>query len=133
MNIKVEWNKIVANTLSVLVAAIIIGAATIVWQGATSVDSKVQETKEDVTFLIDTLSKKLARYEVQIDAQSNQLAEVITIVKGMGNFPPVQPLLGSPAPEPTPIPVAPKDVKRIHQLEQTTKQVDIREQLQLKR
>ena len=94
-------------------------------------DSKVRETKEDVTFLIDTLSKRLAKYEVQIEAQSNQLSEVITIVKDMGTFPQprnVRPPLMAP-----PAPVVTEDVERINQLEQATKQVDIRQQLKLKR
>lgn len=85
MNIKVEWNKIVVNTLSILVGAIIIGAATIVWKGATSVDAKVKETKEDVTFLIDTLSKKLGKYEIQIESQSNQLVEVSNALKDLNH------------------------------------------------
>jgi hypothetical protein len=77
MNIKIEWNKIVVNTLSVVVAAIILGAATIVWDKAMSVDTKVQGTREDMTHLIDTLSGKLAGYQIQLGDMSNQLAIVI--------------------------------------------------------
>ena len=73
----IEWNKIVTNAISALVVTTFLGAATIVWKGATSVDTKVQSTREDMTHLIDALSDKLGGYEVQIVSLSNQLAVVI--------------------------------------------------------
>jgi len=77
MNIKVEWNNIITNAISTLVIAIVVGACAIVWQGATSVDEKVQTTKNDLQKLIEVLSDKLASYEVQMQVmiknQSNLL------------------------------------------------------------
>lgn len=128
MNIKVEWNKIVVNTLSILVGAIIIGAATIVWNGATSVDEKVKETKKDVTFLIDTLSEKLARYEVQIESQSNQLMEVSNALKALNQtlaLPEARP----PAQPTTTIRTPPEPKPDFRQMEQISRGVDIQKQL----
>ena len=77
MNLKVEWNKIVTNAISTLVVAVFVGAGAIVWEGATSVDAKVQSNKENMTFLIEALSDKLAVYEIQMFSLSNQLEIVI--------------------------------------------------------
>lgn len=77
----IEWNKIVGNAVSAVVVAIILGAATIVWKGATSVDDKVQATREDMTHLITALSDKLGGYEVQITSLSNQLAGLEVIIR----------------------------------------------------
>lgn len=73
----IEWNKIVSNAISALVVAVFLGAATIVWKGATSVDDKVQNTREDMTHLITSLSDKLGGYEVQLTSLSNQLEVII--------------------------------------------------------
>jgi hypothetical protein len=73
----IEWNKIVGNAISALVVAVFVGAAAIVWRGATTVDDKVQNTREDMTHLITALSDKLAGYETQLSSLSNQLEVVI--------------------------------------------------------
>jgi predicted solute-binding protein len=77
MNLKIEWQKIIINAMSVFVAAIIIGAAGIVWERAMSVDTKVQNAEASMSHLINTLSDKLASYETQLTTQSNQLVAVI--------------------------------------------------------
>ena len=74
MNLKVEWNKIVVNALSVLVATVIVGAGAIVWDRAASVDEKIQDNRKDIDHLISSLSDKLALYEVQLVSISNQLS-----------------------------------------------------------
>jgi len=73
----IEWNKVVTQAITALVVAVFLGAATIVWKGATSVDDKVQNTREDMTYLITSLSDKLAGYEVQLTSLSNQITIVI--------------------------------------------------------
>ena len=89
----IEWNKIVGNAISALVVAVFLGAATIVWKGATSVDDKVSATREDMTHLISALSDKLGGYEVQITSLSNQLAIIIKQQQANRN---VEPLAGAP-------------------------------------
>ena len=74
---KIEWDKVITQAITTLVVAIFLGAATIVWKGATSVDTKVQNTREDLQHLITALSDKLGGYEVQLTSLSNQLETVI--------------------------------------------------------
>lgn len=82
---KINFGQIVTQSITALVVAVFIGACAIVWNGATTVDTKVQQTKEDMQFLINSLSEKLASYEVQLSTQSNQLVTIInnqkTIIK----------------------------------------------------
>lgn len=73
---KIDFNKIVTQAITALVIAVFLGAATIVWKGATSVDDKVQNTREDMQHLIASLSDKMAGYEIQLTSLSNQLMTV---------------------------------------------------------
>jgi len=43
--VEVEWSKIITNTVSVVVAAIVLGAVTVVWTEATSIDTKIKEAQ----------------------------------------------------------------------------------------
>jgi len=45
---KINWDQIVTNTVSALITAIVIGAAVIVWKGATSVDQKVTMSTQNI-------------------------------------------------------------------------------------
>jgi len=73
----IEWNKIATNAISALVVTVFLGAATIVWKGATSVDTKVQNTRDDMTHLIDALSDELGSQKAQLTSLSNQLVVII--------------------------------------------------------
>lgn len=44
----IEFDKIVTNALSALVATVFIGAAAIVWKQATSIDQKIEEAKGSI-------------------------------------------------------------------------------------
>jgi len=95
MNISLP--KVVENCLTLVVTSVFIGACTVVWQGATTVGDKVSATEKSLQGLIDNLSTKLASYEIQLVAQSNQLASISAQLKSreMGV-----------APEPLPRPTA---------------------------
>lgn len=71
---KIEFDKVVTNALSALVVTTFLGAAAIVWKGATTVDSKVQQTRSDMEHLINALSDQLASYQSQLTTFSNQLS-----------------------------------------------------------
>ena len=73
----IDWNKIVTQAITALVVGTFMGAAAIVWKGATTVDTKVQATRDDMSHLINALSDKLAGYETQLTTISNQLAAVL--------------------------------------------------------
>lgn len=72
----INFRKIVENVISYLVTGVFVGACVIVWRGATTVDARVHATEKSLQVLIDNLSAKLSSYEVQLTAQSNQLAAV---------------------------------------------------------
>ena len=78
---RINFYKIVENALSLVVVSVFMGACAIVWRGATTVDSRVNETKQDLNMLINNLSMKLSSYEVQLKAQSNQIDAVYTELK----------------------------------------------------
>ena len=42
---KINWDTVITNVISTFFAAIIIAAAAIIWNGATTVDEKVNEAK----------------------------------------------------------------------------------------
>lgn len=77
----INFRKIVENVISYLVTGVFVGACVIVWRGATTVDERVHKTEQSIQVLIDNLSAKLTGYEVQLTAQSNQLAAVYAELK----------------------------------------------------
>ena len=46
---QLELEKIVGTAVSAVVTAMVIGAAAIVWKGATTVDAKVNQATEDLS------------------------------------------------------------------------------------
>lgn len=78
---RINFMKIVENVISYLVTSVFVGACVIVWKGATTVDERVKGTEKNLQVLIDNLSTKLSVYEVQLSAQSNQLAAVYVELK----------------------------------------------------
>ena len=75
-NMKIDFSKIINEAITAVVVATFLGAAVIVWRGATSVDDKVQSTREDMQHLITSLSDKMAGYEIQFTSFSNQLTTI---------------------------------------------------------
>lgn len=93
----INWKKIVENVISYLVTGVFVGACVIVWRGATTVDERVGKTEASMKVLIDNLSAKLSSYETQMDAQSNQLAQVYAELKKLR--PADQPFVKAPTVE----------------------------------
>jgi len=73
---KIELDKIITQAITTVVVAVFMGACVIVWKGATSVDVKVNQTREDMQHLIDSLSDKLAEFQVRLTSISNQLTSL---------------------------------------------------------
>lgn len=115
---KIDFNKIVTQAVTALVVAVFLGAATIVWRGATSVDDKVQNTREDLQHLITSLSDKLAGYEIQLTSFSNQLR---TVANNQSNIltafqrPVGGDLRSSPSPRITPTTNTPNNLEELQQ------------------
>lgn len=114
---KIDFNKIVTQAITALVVAVFLGAATIVWKGATSVDDKVQNTRDDLQHLITSLSDKLAGYEIQLTSFSNQLrivannqSNILTVFRPLGSD-----LRNSPSPKITPTTNTPNNFEELQQ------------------
>lgn len=76
----ISWEKIVNGTLQTLITTIIIGAAIIVWNGATSVDKKVTAATSSLQQTIDYTKKAVELLEtelVQIKGQNSNLVVAI--------------------------------------------------------
>jgi hypothetical protein len=62
---KIDFEKIINQTIITLVTAVFIGACVMVWKGATTVDDKVRATEVKLEVLIQRLSDSLATSQVQ--------------------------------------------------------------------
>lgn len=93
---KIEFEKIVTNAVSAVVVSVVLGAAAIIWKGATTVDEKVQSTRADMTHLIDALSDELGGQKAQLISLSNQLAVLISNQSVVISQPPKLASAGNP-------------------------------------
>ena len=71
---KLELEKIIGTAVSAVVTAMVIGAAAIVWRGATTVDAKVNQATED-------LSLQAAYITQAVDMLEAEVLELKIIVK----------------------------------------------------
>ena len=71
---KLELEKIVGTAVSAVVTAMVIGAAAIVWRGATTVDAKVNQATDD-------LSLQAAYITQAVDMLEAEVLELKIIVK----------------------------------------------------
>ena len=73
---KLELEKIVGTAVSAVVTAMVIGAAAIVWKGATTVDAKVNQATDD-------LSLQAAYITQAVDMLEAEVLELKIIVKDL--------------------------------------------------
>ena len=71
---KLELERIVGTAVSAVVTAMVIGAAAIVWKGATTVDDKVNQATQD-------LSMQATYITQAVDMLEAEVLELKTIVK----------------------------------------------------
>ena len=74
MNLELE--KIVGTAVSAVVTAMVIGAAAIVWKGATTVDVKVNQATEDLSIQAAYITEAVVMLEAEV-------LELKTIVKSL--------------------------------------------------
>ena len=75
---KLELEKIVGTVVSTMVTAMVIGAAAIVWKGATTVDAKVNQATEDLSLQAAYITEAVVMLE-------NEVLELKTIVKSLAD------------------------------------------------
>jgi len=91
----INWNSVLTNALSALVATIFVGAAAIVWNAATTIDDKVKkatdsiiDTQTGLTAAQQTTAGEIADLKAEIrklQAQISSLSKVVRNPKVAGS------------------------------------------------
>ena len=68
-----DWNRIVCNALTVLVASVFVGAAAQLWAGVQSIDSRIEANLVEIKATQDVLSE-------QLDTANGKLAEILPLI-----------------------------------------------------
>ena len=81
---KLEWNKIVSNAVTVLVATVFVGAGTYLWQGVRTIDQRIDKNLSSIRATQNVISPKVDKLELAIQellAHHNNLAEEVNATK----------------------------------------------------
>ena len=68
---KLDWNKIVSNSVTVLVASVFMGAALQLWNGVQTIDSRIDSNLVDIKATQSILAPK-------VDIIEEKLAEILS-------------------------------------------------------
>ncbi len=82
LNFKITWEKVITNVFSSLILCIVGGAAMIVWNGATTVESKVDNATASIKLQQDYLGKAILVIEKEIVDIKEQLKDNKTPASG---------------------------------------------------
>ena len=69
----INWNSVVTNAVSTLVAAVFVGAAVIVWNAATTIDERI----ENATEALKSTQTKLQQTQLDLQASQKTMEEEI--------------------------------------------------------
>ena len=67
---KLDWNRIVSNSVTILVGAVFLGAATQLWTGVQTIDSRIDSNLTDIKATQKVLAPK-------VDEIEKRLAEIL--------------------------------------------------------
>ena len=77
--VKLDWNKVVCNAITVLVAAVFVGAAAQLWSGVQTIDSRIEANLVEIKATQEVLSE-------QVDTVNNKLAEILPLILNDDTF-----------------------------------------------
>ena len=73
---KLDWNKIVSNAVTVLVASVFMGAALQLWNGVQTIDARIDSNLVDIKATqsvlapkVDMIEQRLAEILAHLDAE----------------------------------------------------------------
>ena len=69
-SMKLDWNKIVSNAVTVLVASVFMGAALQLWNGVQTIDQRIDDNLTDIKATQSVLAPK-------VDAIEQRLSEIL--------------------------------------------------------
>ena len=70
---KLDWNKIVSNAVTVLVATVFLGAAMKIWNGVEEIDSRIDANLVDIKATQSVLAPK-------VDMIEKRLADILKYI-----------------------------------------------------
>ena len=68
-----DWNKIVCNAITVLVASVFVGATAQLWSGVQSIDSRIESNLAEIKVTQEVLAG-------QVDKLTGKLAEILPLI-----------------------------------------------------
>ena len=68
-----DWNKIVCNAITVLVASVFVGATAQLWSGVQSIDSRIESNLAEIKVTQEVLTG-------QVDKLTGKLAEILPLI-----------------------------------------------------
>lgn len=74
----INWNSVVTNAVSTLVAAVFVGAAVIVWNAATTIDAKIGTATTDIKINQGELENTQQNLEASQKTLTEELASLRT-------------------------------------------------------
>ena len=77
--VKLDWNKIVCNAITVLVASVFVGAAVQLWTGVQTIDSRIEANLVEIKATQEVLSE-------QVDSVNGKLAEILPLILNDDTF-----------------------------------------------
>ena len=63
---KLEWNKIISNSVTILVGAVFLGAASQLWHGVETIDSRIDSNLSHIRATQQVLSPKVDEIEKKL-------------------------------------------------------------------
>lgn len=63
---KLDWNKIVSNAVTVLVAAVFLGAASYLWKGVDTIDARIDKNVSSIRATQEVIAPKVDALEAAI-------------------------------------------------------------------
>jgi len=64
--LKLDWNKIISNAVTVLVATVFVGAAVQLWNGVQTIDSRIDENLSEIRATQQVLAPKVDTIEARL-------------------------------------------------------------------
>ena len=77
--VKLDWNKVVCNAITVLVASVFVGAAAQLWSGVQSIDSRIESNLVEIKATQEVLSE-------QLDTLTSRMAEILPLILNDDTF-----------------------------------------------
>ena len=63
---KLEWNKIISNAVTLLVATVFVGAATYLWRGVQTIDQRIDRNLSSIRATQNVMAPKVDQLETAI-------------------------------------------------------------------